>query len=44
MCILMENTMILLTPQYGNHNIQNALAVITISYLEKWMLIILKKL
>ncbi|AUW62743.1 MULTISPECIES: UDP-N-acetylmuramate--L-alanine ligase [Staphylococcus] len=24
-----------LTPQYGNHNIQNALAVITISYLEK---------
>ena len=23
-----------LTPQYGNHNIQNALAVITISYLE----------
>ena len=24
-----------LTPQYGNHNVQNALAVITISYLEK---------
>ncbi|UDI78010.1 UDP-N-acetylmuramate--L-alanine ligase [Staphylococcus taiwanensis] len=24
-----------LTPQYGDHNIQNALAVITISYLEK---------
>jgi len=24
-----------LTPQYGNHNVQNALAVITISYLER---------
>ena len=24
-----------LTPQFGNHNVQNALAVITISYLEK---------
>lgn len=24
-----------LTPQYGNHNVQNTLAVITISYLEK---------
>ena len=32
-----------LSPQFGDHNILNTLSVIAISYLEKWILKILKK-
>ena len=35
MFMLMVNIMINFITQYGDHNIQNALAVIAISYLEK---------